>query len=138
MLHFHKEIFSLTFLETYSPPTLSSNFSHFCARTSSPYSGINSVSMITMTVALPQVWEFIGSSGDYGELESRRKIVVFFFFFFGLQPFVSGKIALCLFYLKETENPFKNFSLNFQQRLEILDEPPYLKILAMNSYGPRL
>ena len=72
-----------------------------------------------MTVALPQVWEFIGSSGDYGEIESRKKSVLFFFC---LQPFVSRKTALCFFYLKETENPLKIFSLNFQQRLEILDE----------------
>ena len=59
--------------------------------------------------------------------------------FFCLQPIVSRKTGLCIFwfFLKETENPLKIFSLNFQERLDILDESPYFKILAINSCGPK-
>lgn len=34
---------------------------------------INSVSLITVCHFVSQSWEFIGDSGDYGELESMKE-----------------------------------------------------------------
>lgn len=91
MLHFHKEIFSLTFLETYSPPPLSSNFSHFCARTSSPTLGSTVWAWLQWLPALPQVRSSSRVVGLWWTWKQKNSG----FFFFGLQPFVNGKIALC-------------------------------------------
>ena len=47
--------------------------------------------------------QFIGSSGDYGELESRKKIVEknFFFFFFGSSHLSAEKQLFVSFILKK-------------------------------------